>query len=195
MTTDNYGGTILIPVTDQNISPSQYGVPVRNAIIDLDARLQDTNAGLTNTVRKLNTDTVTNSTTLHLDSELSLPVLANQVYTLECFIIYTAPTANDITIGFAMTVPTTTALWTPNAMVPAGTTGLDGTTDHRQYTNAVTPTIGGAGSQALAAKIMGIVLGGIADGTITFRFAEGTAGSSTSAVVLPGSWMSLTPIQ
>ena len=194
MTIDNYGPLIGDPTTGANISVAAFGDPVRLAIIDLDARIQDINLGLSNTIRKLNDDTVTNSASLHIDSELVLPVLANVQYKLEAFIIYLVPTANDMALGWAMSDPSITALWTPNAMVPAGTTGIDGNTDHRQFTNASTPTIGGAGATQLAAKPLGIVNGGNVDGTIAFRFAEGTAGASTSAVVKAGSWISVTQI-
>lgn len=200
MATDNYGPGILVPVTDQNISPSQYGVPVRNAIIDLDARLQDTQAGLVSIVRKLNDETVTNSITLHQDSELILPVLAGQVYALDGFIMYSAPIANDINVGWAFTVTgggtAGTCLWTPNALSNGATTFNDSTstTNHGQFTQASVPTIGGSAASHCAALPRGIVFGGTQDGTIIFRFCQGTAGAGTSAVVFTGSWFSLTPM-
>lgn len=41
MTVDTYGPGIQIPVSRQKASASQYGIPMRAAIIDLDARQQD----------------------------------------------------------------------------------------------------------------------------------------------------------
>ena len=38
--TDNYGPGIVVPTANNPISASQYGVPMRLAVIDLDARMQ-----------------------------------------------------------------------------------------------------------------------------------------------------------
>lgn len=39
-----YDTTIQIPITKQPVSASQFGIPVRNAILDLDARVSDLEA-------------------------------------------------------------------------------------------------------------------------------------------------------
>jgi len=200
MAVDNYGPLIGDPTTGANISVAAFGDPVRLAIIDLDARIQGVNIGLGNTVRKLSDETVTNSTTLHVDSELVLPVLAGQVYALDGFIAYTAPVANDITIGWAFTVvgggSPGTCLWTPDGLstTATGVADASATGNYAQYTNASPPQLAGAAGAHCAAKPKGIVFGGTQDGTIAFRFAQFVAGAATSSVVFTGSWFSLTPI-
>jgi hypothetical protein len=63
MATDIYGPSIQIPVSRQKASASQFGIPVRAAIVDLDARVQDYEANQVITTGMVDQSNFT--TTLH----------------------------------------------------------------------------------------------------------------------------------
>jgi hypothetical protein len=102
-----YDSLIQIPVSGQPVSKSQYGDPVRNAIIDLDRRLALVEASILGVAFKSVTTTRTNNT-LADDPDLKIFLQANSRYFVEVFATVAATTTAKIRTA-----------WT----VPAGTTG------------------------------------------------------------------------
>lgn len=131
--------------------------------------------------------TVTNSTVLVPDNELSVPLLANSQYWLEVFLIYDAIQAADLKLGWAY--PTSTTLdWSHGGLRGGATSTVD--LISRTYLDETGfPWIGGP---AAAAPSVAVVMGeGIINtagtaGNLTLRFAQ-NALSATGTIMKAGS--------
>ncbi|MFI9558880.1 hypothetical protein [Nonomuraea endophytica] len=137
-------------------------------------------------------ETVTNSATLQNDDHLLLPVLASTDYWMECFVIYNAPTANDMQL--AWTGPASATMeWSNNGLALGATSSVD-RISRTALGIGSTATIGGTGADAVCAMKGLLRVAGTA-GTLQLRFAQNTAGAGTTCVVKTGSMLMLTRLK
>jgi hypothetical protein len=143
-------------------------------------------------VNKTADQTVTNSTTLVNDSHLLIAVAANTDYWLEAFVIYNAPTANDMQL--AWTVPASATLdWCNNGLALAAAGSVDRIA-RTHLTAASTATVGGSGGDAVCA-MKGVLRTAGSAGDFRMRFAQNTAGAGTNVTVKTGSQIMLTRLR
>ncbi|MEV0149114.1 MULTISPECIES: hypothetical protein [unclassified Nonomuraea] len=137
-------------------------------------------------------ETVTNSITVQADDHLILPLAANTDYWMECLVIYNAPTANDMQLGW--TAPAgATMEWSNNGIALAAADAVDRISRTALGVSSVA-TIGGSGGDAICAMKGLLRVGGTA-GNLQMRFAQATAGAGTSVVIKAGSMLMLTRLK
>ncbi|MDH2429311.1 hypothetical protein [Sphaerisporangium sp. TRM90804] len=143
-------------------------------------------------VNKTSDQAVTNSTTLVNDSQLLLAVQANTDYWVEAFVIYNAPTANDMQLAWN-TPSGATLNWSNNGLALAATGSVD-RVSRTALTAASTATIGGSSGDAICA-MKGILRTAGSSGSLQMRFAQNTAGAGTNVTVKTGSQIILTRLK
>lgn len=140
-------------------------------------------------------ESVTNSTTMQDDNHLVLPLLANNEYWLECFIIYGANATADIRIDFTIPAGTTHDFTHGGIRLGHNTAdGFDNISRSRFQEISTQGTVGGfhatANTDLGVIPLEGkIVVGGTA-GNIQFQWAQNTA-NATATVVKANSLMVL----
>ncbi|MGC4891093.1 hypothetical protein [Micromonospora sp. DT227] len=143
-------------------------------------------------VRKTSDQSVTNSTTLVIDSQLSLPALAGAEYDVELMLIYEATAAGDFRCGLNFPAGATMT-WGMIALDTAATS-VYGDLRPTAYANPVYNNnfiIGGAGANQLLALFRGTLIMGASAGTLYINFAQGTAAAGTSATIKAGSTLQM----
>ncbi|MFI6819273.1 hypothetical protein ACIBG7_43280 [Nonomuraea sp. NPDC050328] len=137
-------------------------------------------------------EVVTNSAVVQADDHLVLPVEANTDYWMECFVIYNAPTANDMQLGW--TGPALATMeWSNNGLALGAADAVDRISRTALGIGSIA-TIGGAGSDAICAmKGMLRVLGTAGD--LRMRWAQSTAGAGTNVTIKAGSMLMLTRLK
>lgn len=137
-------------------------------------------------------ETVTNSATVQNDDHLVLAVAANTDYWMECQVVYNAPTANDMKLGW--TVPAgATFEWSNNGLALGATSSVD-SISRTALGAASVATIGGSGGDAICAMKGLLRIAGTA-GNLQMQFAQNTAGVGTTVVVKAGSMIMLTRLK
>lgn len=137
---------------------------------------------LVTAVVKSATEAVTNSATMQNDDELFAPVVANATYRVQLMLLYDAPTAGDIQIGW--TGPTgATLTWTPGGAATSEGTSFALTSMNYQ-TRLITEiaAIGGSTSTGVMADVTGTLIVGSTAGTLQFRWAQNTANATATNV-------------
>lgn len=181
---------IQIPVSRQKASASQFAVPVRDAINDLDDRVS--NSSNPTIVRKLTDEPVTNSIVLHPDPELVAPVLANTFYQFDAGVFYTGTAAGKIQFGW-LAPAGASFVWAPDCLDAGITANTSGITDRSQKFTTNVVTMGVDGATVCTARPSGLLFIGSTPGVFQARFAQVVAAASTSAVLKAQSWLKLTP--
>lgn len=138
--------------------------------------------------------TVTNSTTVVFDSDLTIPLAANTTYTLEGFLLITCATAG--VGGYKMNLP-----------VPSGTTGYwvavgpsSGTTADPDNVRTIATLLGGTtrsygvsvGSSLTALTVTGYITTGSTAGSLQLSWAQLTA-NAAGMTLKQYSWLKITP--
>src|SRR5215472_12558663 len=134
---------------------------------------------------RTSTQSVTSSTTLVNDTQLSVAVAANAVYRVELGMTYTADTAGDIKLGWTTPAGATIAT--------AVTVGLSLTaaaaTDDVTVGASSTPVFGGIGAGANAAlQYIFILTTSSTAGTLQLQWAQNSS-SATATTVNAGSYL------
>lgn len=141
--------------------------------------------------RKAADTTVNNTVTLAADPELSLPVVAGGVYQMEAFLIYSASTIADLSLGW--TYPAASTMdWASNALISTITGNTGSLYRGRLAINGVGWAGGsgvGAGSKLVA--LPSGILTAAASGNLTLTWAQ-IALDPTDAVVYANSMLKLT---
>jgi hypothetical protein len=142
--------------------------------------------------RKTADETVTNSTTVQDDDQLTAAVAASSTYLVEAFLIYDGDTTGDFRLTFAG--PTGATMdWTPNGLATSQATGV-GSMKLGRLPIANEDTLGASGSGVKAVAMpRGILTTSSTAGNLTLRWAQATA-SATATTVFANSWLRLTKI-
>lgn len=138
--------------------------------------------GLLTTVVKLATESVTNSAAMQDDDELAAPVLANATYRVQLMLLYDAPAAGDIQIGWSGPSGATLT-WTPGgAATSEGTPFALASMNLQTRTISEIAAIGGSSSNGVMADVTGTLIVGGTAGTLQFRWAQNTANATATNV-------------
>lgn len=126
-------------------------------------------------VRKSGDQSVTSSTVLVNDSELTAAVVASALYKFTLVSRYDATTASDFKTGFS--VPSgTTMNYVAHGIAAGGT--VYNLFDQDQTS---TPTFEGAGAGTIRnATYVGTIVTSSTAGSVNFQFAQGTSGGTAS---------------
>jgi len=137
--------------------------------------------------RKTIDESVTSSTTIQDDDELSLTVIANATYDVTCHIIYQADGVGDMNVQFSGPAGASFN-WVANGV--ASTQTATGSFFVGEGTLATTNIVvggNGAGSSVVCRPSGLLIVGGTA-GTFRFRWTQGTS-SGTATIVKANSFM------
>lgn len=179
--------SIQIPVQGQPISVSQYGLRVRDAIVDLDTRLSKIESTLSNYARKATNTTRISTVTLTDDPDLKLWLEANSSYFIEFFVTTGSIPAEDFRTAWSVPAGTTTS---NRRVLGPGSAALEGSADNvaaRFGTHAyATPIVyngvrSGAGLQYQVQEIA-VVTTGVTAGYVALQWSQGTSGATGTAV-------------
>lgn len=141
-------------------------------------------------------ETVTSSTVMQADDQLTIAVSANTKYHVELFLIYRALAAADLAIGWTGPASATLA-WVADDFISSATANVGPVARTLQAISG-TPSCGGVESvpgtgDNLVALPKGYLNVAGTAGSLTFRWAQ-LASSVTGSVVLAGSTLILTRI-
>jgi hypothetical protein len=140
---------------------------------------------------KTSDKTVTSSTALSDDAQLSLPVLASTTYLVELLLIYSGATAADAKAG--LSVPSGATYQLVPISLPSTASATAGSLETAVSTSSVVLGIGAATPTKMGAFVTGtLVVGGTA-GTCTVSFAQNSS-SGTGSVLATGSALRLTRV-
>lgn len=143
--------------------------------------------------RKTADTIVNNSVTLTADSELSVPVVVGSIYQVETFLIYSASTAADLSLGWSYPAASTMD-WSSNALISSITGNTGSMYRGRLAINGV-GWAGGAGAAA-GSKLVALPSGiftAAASGNLTLTWAQ-IALDPTDATVYANSMLKLTKL-
>jgi hypothetical protein len=150
----------------------------------------DVNLYLSNNIfaRKTATETVTSSTTLQDDDNLTVSVAANSVYEVTCLLRYTAVQAADLKFQFVG--PASATLHA--GVHRLGTGAADEATDALEYLDiSDVTTSGGLGNTFdTAVKIQGLLVVAGTAGTFKLQWAQDTS-NATGTELRTGSYLCL----
>ncbi len=143
---------------------------------------------------KTATESVTSSTTLQDDNELSVTLVANGVYWLDMWLLTDGNVSGDIKL--ALFIPSGTLRWMTNGLRIGGSTTIDSVNRKVLAGGAVSGTdVGTAGSGTTSLILpRGIARIGSTGGLGYLRWAQNTS-SSTATRILAGSMMRWTRIK
>jgi hypothetical protein len=116
-----YEAGITIPVPGQPIGASGYGIPVRDAIIDLDRRLLSIESTLSNYALKVGATIRASNVTPTADPDLQLYLQAGAKYFVEMFLSVAALNTADFQTQWI--VPTATSTISRRVFGPAANLG------------------------------------------------------------------------
>lgn len=138
-----------------------------------------------NFARKSSTESVTSSTTLQDDDDLSVAVLANGVYVVECHVFYDAATAGDLKLGWsypAAATGTFTALGlSPSPAPPSSSDDVTATADIATAFN-----LGGAGTgTTLSAFIKGLLVVSSTAGNFRVQWSQVSSTGTATRLFSP----------
>jgi hypothetical protein len=122
---------------------------------------------------------VTSSTVLVNDTELSLPLAASVTYLFQCYIDYEGGTGGASDIQWLWSLPAGSFMRYTNPHRNLAGTPVAGDTSTGTATDAA--STGGAGVLR-ALQMMGSIVCGVTAGTLQFRWAQNTS-SATSTIV------------
>lgn len=137
---------------------------------------------------KTSTESVTSSTTLQDDNQLTMTVSANTTYWVDLFLITDGLTTADIKL--AMFIPSGTIRWNTNGLDVAAS-GTLGDVNRRVLTGGAVSgadvgTVGSGTSSVIPAR--GIARIGATGGTMWLQWAQNTS-QSTATRILAGSML------
>lgn len=142
--------------------------------------------------RKPGDGAVVNTTTLASDGDLVIPMAANAVYTIECFLIYSSSTVADIRFVLAGPSGATGIISARN--MDTTTSGFSGSIDCGTVSLGSNWGAGGWGASSNAtSRATGTVITSSTAGNLQLQFAQNTAEVSTTTL-RANSWMKLTRI-
>jgi hypothetical protein len=143
------------------------------------------------TAVKTTDKSVTSSTTLSDDAQLTLPVLASTTYLLQAFLIVSGALAGDAKMG--LTVPAGATYQLAPFTLANTATATSGSLETAITTTTVSIGIGAATPAKAGVVVTGtLVVAGTA-GTCAVSFAQ-LASSGTASVLGAGSWLQLTRV-
>jgi hypothetical protein len=177
---------IQVPVSRRKASASQFAIPVRDAIRDIDERIS--NGSFPTLVRKTFDSSVTNNATLQTDTELVAPLLANTFYRFDAGILYVGTSGGKFQFGFNGPAGASWA-WTPDCLDSGITAASSGIIDRSAKFTASAVTCGVNGAATNVARPSGLIFMGPTDGNFVFKFAQATAVSGQSATLKSQSWL------
>lgn len=135
-------------------------------------------------------ESVTSSTTLQDDNDLSFAVGASEIWIWEAVLIVQGNATGDIKVGFTWPAAPTYAKWFTASGVAAASDPTDGTAD--VLDSSVISTSGGNRSLGNSTSENGIVLRGVISnganaGTVALQWAQATSDGTNATVVRAGS--------
>lgn len=140
-------------------------------------------------VRKTSDESVTSSSTLQDDNELSLTVVASATYEVSSLILYTSGTSEDFKFDFQG----------PSGAVFDYAVNSGDTTDNDQFTlvnygsaglgTAVSTNGDATPSNVHTVYPYGLLRTSVTAGTFKFRFAQNSSGAGTAATCKAGSFL------
>jgi hypothetical protein len=145
----------------------------------------DTNLYLVNTtaVVKSANESVTSSTTLQDDDELSVSVAANSTYEVTCFLKYDGPTAADLKCQWVVPASATFDFALMRLATTAGAF-TDDATDWNTDSAAGSFLIGTIGSGTNAAALFhGVLIVGATAGTFKLQWAQSTSDATPTRIL------------
>jgi hypothetical protein len=159
---------IILPVSGQPISVSQFGAPVKAAINDLDTRIL-----IQNFVRKTaNQSSGASNATLFSDNHLFFPVEASSIYRIDGMLVMAAGSATP-DVKFAWQMPTL-----------ATATGGIGTAAQDHAASDAQPMVGQTtGAVPLPHAVNVVIVTGTNAGTVTLRWAQNVSDVSPSVLI------------
>lgn len=131
--------------------------------------------------RKTSDQSITSSTTYQTDTQLTLSLAANAVYTFEAFVVYSTPAAADFKQQWV--IPSgATIQWSPWAL--SGDPSADTGSIRVISGNAVgfASTTGAPSTTLLAARPIGLVITSSTAGAFTYQWGQNTSDPATTAV-------------
>jgi hypothetical protein len=143
--------------------------------------------------RKTATESVTSSTTLQDDDDLTVSVLANTVYTVQAMLRYDGATTGDMKYKFV--VPSGASFLYANMIPATSITGSAGnTTNFAGFDDTQTLSVGAAGAgTTLAIAISGLLVVGGTAGTFKLQWAQQTS-DATATRMFAGSFLRATKV-
>ena len=191
--------TIQIPVQGQPLSVSQYGLRVRNAIVDIDTRLSRIESTLSNYAFKQTATTRASTTTLSDDPDMKVWLEANSKYFIEMFVTCAALAAADITTAWS--IPTGTASFNRRVIGPGtgstANTNADNLSIKMGTHNWNTPVTynGARDSNTLQFQLqeIGVITVGPNAGYLALQWAQGTS-NATGTIVYDNSFCRATKL-
>lgn len=179
--------SIQVPVQGTNLSASQFGVRVRDAIVAIDARLSKIESTLSNYVRKTTNTTRASTIVVADDPDLKLWLEANSSYFVEFFITTGSLAAEDLKTAWSVPSGTTTA---NRRVFGPGSGALDTGADnvamragtHAFATNVTYNGVRNSVGNQYQVQEIAIVTTGATAGYATFQWSQGTTGATGTVV-------------
>lgn len=178
---------ILIPAPDQPISSSQFGIRVRDSILDLNRRVQLIESTMSNYAFKLANTTRANTTTATSDPDLQMWLEANSGYFVEFFMNVGAIPAEDIKTQWAVPSGTTT---TTRRVLGPGSTAANSDADnisgrfgtHQYGTGIQYNGVRSANNLFFQVQEVAVVRTGGTAGYVAMQWAQVTSGATGTVV-------------
>lgn len=126
-------------------------------------------------VRKLSDESISSNAVLQDDDELVLPVAANTVYEMDCFVRYSSGTTPDI--KFAWTFPAGALMRYSGIVYPVA-----GATTIFQFVQTDTIGCEGSTSGPGVARFAGTVITSATSGSLRLQWAQNTSTASATIV-------------
>lgn len=140
--------------------------------------------------RRTSIASITSSTTMTSDSQLTLPVDANSTYHLDMLLLYDGATAGDL--KFQLIVPSGAAfLGAVHGLISTAASQQD----YQGFPLAdTTPAVVGALGGTIWCRVEGLVVVSATSGSATLQWAQNTS-SGTSTRILVNSFLRLTRVE
>ncbi len=127
-------------------------------------------------VRKTADETVNTSAVLQNDNELLFPILANEVWAFEIFLIWLSGVTPDI--KFAITVPSGTLHWQIVDYMAGGST----VSLVKVNVSGTASTAEGGGTAIYSSILRGVIANGATPGNVQLQWAQNTSNASDTKV-------------
>lgn len=187
---------IILPVAHTGISSSQFGIPVKNAIDDLDERVAAVELSAWTGIHKPSDTTRTSTTTLTADPHLVVPVLGTGVYHGRATLYWNANNGTNGGAEIRLTFPSSDIIWTQlrPASVSGTNNGANVSVDYGgEAVTAGVNTSGIAlrvGTGFLITQVDFALFVGTFSGNLTLEWAQDTS-SAVGTVLKKGSAITL----
>lgn len=178
---------IQIPVQGNPLSASQFGVRVRDAIVNLDTRVARIESTISNYAFKASPTTRTSTTTVTDDPDLRMWLEANSRYFVEFFVTAAAVLAEDIKTAWSVPAGTLT---TVRRVLGPGSAANQVDADNialRLATHVYSTTVIYSGVRNSAGlqfqfQEVAVVRTGATAGYCSLQWAQGTSGGTGTVV-------------